>query len=236
MLVVLLLAVSLAAEPANPERKVKNNVINSEHDPKARIELPKSVQYVGADRWLLYGIADCELHAFVEADEEQNVQRLYWIQFEAYLSSKPELKHQYDSPWHAMIGGLDFYVDTSTGGRDEKVTPGSDLEHIRAMIREKRYKMPAETMSVRLVHLLDQQKRKELMIIYTEDLSPTGFTAADLQKGGKAYDQWKTLGKGLVARAKEKIKIRELAGPIASANCGARLSRAGVSSSSPKRT
>ena len=33
-----------------------------------RIRLPESVQYVGADRWVLYDIADCELHAFVEAD------------------------------------------------------------------------------------------------------------------------------------------------------------------------
>ncbi len=31
---------------------------------------------------------------------------------------------------------------------------------------------------VRLVHLLDEQRRKELMIIYGEDLAPTGFTAA----------------------------------------------------------
>ena len=36
--------------------------------------------------------------------------------------------------------------------------------------------MPAGMMSVRLVHLLDEQKRKELMIIYSENL--TGFDAA----------------------------------------------------------
>ena len=30
-------------------------------------------------------------------------------------------------------------------------------------------------MYVRLVHLLDKEKRKELMIIYGEDLAPTGF-------------------------------------------------------------
>ena len=62
-------------------------------------------------------------------------------------------------------------------------------------------------MCVRLVHLLDEQKRKELMIIYGEDLAPTGFTAADLKKGGKAFDQWPTIEKRLVERAKKKIKI-----------------------------
>jgi hypothetical protein len=105
----------LAAEAAGPERTVENNVIISERDPKVRIELPKSVKYVGADRWVLYDIAECELHAFLETDSQQNVQRLYWVQFEGYLPTKPELKHQYDSPRHTTIGGLDFYVDTWTG-------------------------------------------------------------------------------------------------------------------------
>jgi hypothetical protein len=31
--------------------------------------------YVGANRFVLYGIADCELHAFVESDAHKKVQR-----------------------------------------------------------------------------------------------------------------------------------------------------------------
>jgi hypothetical protein len=198
--------------------RLKNNVIISGRDPAVRIELPESVQYVGADRWVLYGIADCELYAFVEADMQQKVQRLYWVQFESYLPSKPDLKHQYDSPRHTTIGGLDFYVDTGTGTQTDKVKPGSDTEHIRALLRARGYKMPAETMYVRFVHLLDEQKRKELMIIYGEDLAPTGFTAADLKKGGKAYDQWPAIEKSLVERAEKKIKIESAKlerGPLA---------------------
>jgi len=83
---------------------VEGNVITSERDPQVRIHLPNSAQYVGADRWVLYGMADCELHAFVDADPQKNVQRLYWVQFEGYLPTKPELKHKYDSPRHVDIG------------------------------------------------------------------------------------------------------------------------------------
>jgi hypothetical protein len=68
--------------------------------------------------------------------------------------------------------------------------------------------MPANAMCVRLVHLLDEAKRKELMIIYSEDLGPTGFSAVDLNKGGKAHDQWPTLEKGLIEKAQEKIVLR----------------------------
>ena len=85
------------------------------------------MQYVGADRWVLYGIADCELHAFVEADQRKNVQSLYWVQF--------------------------------------------------------------------------------------EDLTPTGFSAAELQKGGKACDRWPAIEKDLIERVEQKIAIANTAKP-----------------------
>ncbi len=178
----------------------------SERDPAVRIELPKSVQYVGADRFVLYGMADCELYAFVEADHERKVERLYWVQFEGYLPSRPELHHRYDSPRHVTIGSLDFYVDTEVRPRDAKSKPGSDGEHVRSLIRARGYKLPPERISVRLVHLMDD-KRKELMIIYAEDFALTGLTAADLQ-GEKARDQWPAIEKGLIERAKKKIAIQ----------------------------
>jgi hypothetical protein len=203
----------LAAQSA-PERKVEGSLISSKHDPAVEIQLPKSANYVGADRWILYDIADCELHAFVEADaqhagSQHNVLRLYWVQFEGYVPTRPELKHTYDSPQHTQIGGLDFFVDTWARANTEEITPGSDREHIESLIRARGYKMPPGMMYVRLVHLLDEQKRKELMIIYGEDVAATGFTAADLHEEGKAHDHWPQIAKTLLERAKQKISIRE---------------------------
>ena len=208
ILFLILICGCLSAQTSAPERKVDGNVISSAHDPQARIELPKSVQYVGADRWILYNIADCELHAFVDADARENVQRLYWVQFEGYVPSKPELHHTYDSPRHTDIGGLDFYVDTWVRAKDEPSRTGSDREHIEALLRGKGYNMPTGMSYLRLVHLLDESKRKELMIIYGEDLTSTGFTAADLQQGGQAYDRWPQIEKGLIERAQQKIAIK----------------------------
>ena len=198
----------LAAQSTAPERKVEGNVIISARDPEVRIELPKSVTYAGADRWVLYDIADCEVHVFIDADAQKNVQRLYWLQFEAYIPSKPELHHTYDSPRHINIGGMDFFVDTWVRPKDAPTRADSDREHVQALIRAKGYKMPAGMMDVRLVHLLDESKRKELMIIYGEDLASTGLTAADLQEGGKAHDRWPAIEKGLIERAQQKIAIK----------------------------
>ena len=207
--VLILISISLAAQTTAPERKVQKNVITSNRDPKVQIQLPESVHYVGADRWVLYSIADCELHAFVEADGQKNVQRLYWIQFEAYIPTRPDLHHTYDSPRHTIIGGLDFYVDTWVRPNAAATQPGSDREHIEALIRARGYKMPAGMMYVRLVHLLDEQKRKELMMIYSEDLASTGLTSAALKEGGPAYNRWPAIEKGLIERAEKKIAIKD---------------------------
>jgi hypothetical protein len=135
------------------------------------------------------------------------------VQFEGYIPTRLDLHHKYDSPRHATIGGLDFYVDTWPRSNGEKTEAGSDREHIDALIRGKGYKIPANMMYVRLVNLLDAEKRKELMIIYGEDLASSGFTAADLLEGGKAYGQWPALEKGLIERAKTKIALEETGKP-----------------------
>jgi hypothetical protein len=204
----------LLAQTALPEGKAVGNVVASQRDPAVRIELPKAAQYLGADRWVLYGIADCELHAFVEADAQKNVQRLYWVQFESYLPSRPDLHHTYDSPKHATLGGMDFYVDTWVRTKDVTIESGSDREHIEALVRAKGYRMPEAMMYVRLVHLLDKERRKELMIIYGEDLAPTGFTTAELSEGGKAHDRWPGMADTMLELAERRITI----GPAKSEN------------------
>jgi hypothetical protein len=203
------LTIFLAQQTIAPERKVERNAVLSARDPNVRVQFPPPAQYVGADRWNLYDIADCELHAFVDSDAQKNVRRLYWVQFERYRPSKPDLAHQYDSPRHTSIGGLDFYVDTWVRSKDEQTQQGSDRQHIEELIRSKGFNMPAAMMYIRLVHLLDERKRKELMIIYGEDLSPTGLSAADLSYGGKAFGQWPAIEKDLLERAEKKIAIQQ---------------------------
>lgn len=213
MIVTVILCGPLIVQGNRLDRKVQANTITSDHDPSVTIVLPKPVVYVGAHRWNLYDVADCELHAFVEAGANKNVQRLYWVQFEGYLPAKPEMSYQYDSPQHTTIGGLDFYVDTWVRANNAPVRAGSDREHVEALVSAKGYRMPAGMMYVRLVHLLDQQRRRELMIIYGEDLGPTGFTVADLSEGGSANARWPEIAKSLLSRAEQRITVQEKRAP-----------------------
>ena len=192
-----------------PDRTQRGHSVFSTHDPKVQIDLPASATYAGADRWLLQAYwDDVELHAFVDADADKHVLRLYWVQFEAYLPSHPEEKHDYDSPRHVTLGGIDFFVDTWVSSPDSTADPDpdSDSAHLKAVLRSKGYTLPASRMSVRFVHLMDDA-HKELMFIYSEDTGPTGFTAADLGKGGKAYGQWPQIEAGLIQRGQGSIQF-----------------------------
>ncbi len=198
------------ADARAPERKVSGNVLQSARDPKVRLEFKPPIEYVGADRFVLYGVADCEIHLFVEAGAQKQVKRLYWVQFEAYL---PEVKYRYDyeSPVNVTMGGLNFVVHGWVNRSDAPSRPGSDSERVDDLLRAKGYKQPAEMMAQRLVHLPDAEKRKELMIIYAEDLAPTGYTVADLKESGPKADQWPAASKALLERAQAGITVQPAA-------------------------
>jgi hypothetical protein len=196
----------LGANPLSPERKIESNTVFSERDPKIKIEVPKTARYIGADRWNLYEIADCEIHVFVEADEEKSIKKYYWIQFESYLPSKPEYSYSYKGGHDMSIAGLDFNVRARFGATSDPIKPGSDLERVVKLISARGYKLPADIMNVRLVHLLDNTKRKELMIIYGEDLSPTGLRTTDLIGDGTIHPKWTAIEAALIDRAKQNIK------------------------------
>ena len=195
---------------AQPERVVRDHSVISRHDPAAEIKLPDTFRYVGADRFLLTDPSlgdfdDCELHAFVELDNARTIHAFYWVQFEAYLPDHPHLQHTYNSPRHTTIGGLDFYVDTWVSVGTTTPEQGSDEAHFYSLLASHGYRRD-DLMSVRLVHL-DPTRRKELMIIYSENLAPTGYTALQLKDGGNNHDhgKWAAIEDRLIRRAEQGI-------------------------------
>jgi hypothetical protein len=204
----LVFATAAAAADKSPERHVHGSTITSSHDPAVEIRLPRSAKYVGAARWDLYGICDAELHVFVEADPHRQVQRLYWIQFEGYL---PDNHHQYAYPFTetTVHGGQVFDVNASFGPTNKPSRAGSDRERVLALIEQAGYHLPPEQVNVRLVNMLDDLRRKELMFIYLEDAALSGMTLEQLDgPDGKA--RWETLKAGLIERAKQRIKLKGL--------------------------
>jgi hypothetical protein len=107
------------------------------------------------------------------------------------------------------LGGLEFIADAYA--RNIKANPGppdSDGARARAFLDSKGYHLDSdEVLSQRLVHLTDETKRNELMIIYLEDLSKRGLTASDVAPGGRAAPQWEEMKKALLIRATKGFKV-----------------------------
>jgi hypothetical protein len=105
------------------------------------------------------------------------------------------------------FAGRPFWKSSNFGQTNNTPRAGGDGERTRQMLARAGYKLPAERMSVRLVHLPDESRRKELMIIYAEDLAPSGHAAAQLLDGKEPRPEWKDIERGLVERAIERIKL-----------------------------
>ncbi len=193
-----------------PNHKVVGTSVISDELPGAKVTLPKSFKYVGADRWNLFDVADCEIQVFVEADKQKRVKSYCWVQFEAYLPSKPDYYYEYKNGADIKIAGLDFNMRPRFGPMETSPKPGSEIEHVVKMVTAAGYTFPKEIVNVRLVHLPEPTKRRELMILYAEDMAPTGMTFADLVVDNKLSPKWAPVEATLVKRVLNRVKIQKL--------------------------
>ena len=205
---IVLLGLLCTARAAAPERQVADNRVISRSDPEVTIEVPSSAKYLGADRWDLYGLADCEIHVFAEAVNGR-LEAVYWIQFESILPSQPTSQYAYWSDELVTISGMYFNRRTHFGPTHELPKAASDNERVRHLLERAGYELPADIMSVRLVHLTDETYRKELMIVYIEDLAATGHTSAQLMDGDKPVLAWEGIRSDFLRRAQKRIRISD---------------------------
>lgn len=196
---------------APPAATVQGHAV--QHAPSSlTVHVPKSATYVGSDRFDLYGVADAEVQVFVEADANKRVKKLYWIQFESYWPSKPELTYNYTDDRREQHWGTTVWVNSGAGATSAPTRPGSDRQHVLSILERSGYIAPVEMMRVRMVQLLDDPKgtghgRKELMFIYAEDLAATGKTLADVTTNDEPNASWTPIEKGLAERAAKAFSV-----------------------------
>jgi hypothetical protein len=190
------------------ERRVEGRELISTARPAVRLKFDDAFKYVGTQKFTLYDVAHAEQHFFVDADRDGLIRRLFWVQFEGYL---PDNKHTYNYEMKETLdlGGFAFGTDA----RAAKIPagaqrPDSDGGRAQSFLESKGYRMASdEVLMRRFVHVLDESKRDELLIIYIEDLKGTGHTAADLSEKGSAAAKWDEVSKGLLKRALSGMKI-----------------------------
>lgn len=172
--------------------------------PAGTIRFDSSLVYVGSDSFILYDIARCEIHLFAEADENKQVNRLYWIQYEGYLPSLMPRSYDYSGePFRTEIGGKTFY-DSVNYYNVENSMPDwredSDIMHVFMLLEREGYQLKEDVMRVRLVHL-DEGEKNELMVIYIEPMKNAGTTIEQLGPDGKRSETWYEVSDALRDRA-----------------------------------
>lgn len=182
-----------APEYTDLAREVAGNEIRSDHDPAVVLRFAPEFRYLGAQKFILYGVADTEQYLYVATTPDDELRSVYWVQFEAYL---PDNSYSYDyddSPLRVDMSGFEFYTDTAFFGfdPDRKRKRGTDGAMMRQLLAQHGYTLPREVVYARLVYLTDESRRKELMIIVMDDLAARhGTRAAALEDGGADAERW----------------------------------------------
>lgn len=168
----MLLPFTLVAQAA-PLREVNRDTLISTADPSASFVFAKSFRYAGGQTIDILKVAGAEQHFFIDAAVDHSIRRFYWIQFEHYY---PDNTDTYDysgiDQKPVPIGRIAFMGDVRVSPRyfTEDNRPGSDSKAAEDFLRARGFKLDGTFATLRLFHLPDATKRRELMIIYGEVL------------------------------------------------------------------
>jgi hypothetical protein len=202
-----------AQVPATPAARVDNNNITHPGE-RLTVRVPASATYVGSDRFVLYDVADAEVHVFAETGPDKKLKRLWWVQFESYLPSPMNHRYNYAEGNRPIeLGGIRTWLRSGPVSTASPMRAGSDREHVSAILNRAGISIPAEVMNVRLVQMLDDpdgtgRGTRELMIIYSEDLAMTGKSLAELTTDGQPNATWAAVEEELVKRSIESVSVQ----------------------------
>ena len=191
-------------------RTVSGNTLVSENDPPVRMSFEEGFEHIGGQKFILYGTAEVEQHFFAEEHPDGTLKSFVWIQFEGFLPDNDYTYDYSDSPLRLQIGDFDFYTDTEAGASNRLMPlgwPGTDGFLARKFAADKGYTMPDDYAYARLVHIPDDASRKELLIIFMEDLAPTGWTGESLREGGEHEGRWPEVEAAHLDRIKRVMSL-----------------------------
>lgn len=164
---------ALLAAQADPPRSVTHNRLRSPANPAAVFVIDTTLRFVGGQTIDILNVAGAEQYFFAEVTPDSNLQRFYWFQFEHYY---PTNTYTYDysgfTQLQVTLKSLPFVGDIRTipnyFGGDSR--PGSDSDAAARFLQARGLLLDGTFVTLRLFHLPDSSRRRELMIIYGERL------------------------------------------------------------------
>jgi hypothetical protein len=193
------------------ERSIAANRVSSPRVPLADIKVDDRFEYIGGHKFVLYGTANVEQHAFVLPNEKGEAQTALVIHFEEVMDG---VEWQYDyhgSTNEILIDDLDFVWDTRPGTWNTPLLPqgwpGSDTYQMSRLLEEKGFRFPQTYRWGRAVHLPTEDRRSELLIIIYDDLEPLGRNGDQLKPDGEYADEWPQRSQELLDKLQNIVTI-----------------------------
>jgi hypothetical protein len=173
MAFLLLLSSSRLFAQAAPLRGIDHDTLVSKADPAASFVFARPFRYAGAQTIDILKIAGAEQYFFIDAAADSSIRRFYWLQFEHFYPDNTDTYNYSGIEQHPVqVGRLAFMGDIRVSPdyftMDQR--PGSDSKAAEDFLRARGFKLDGTFATLRLFHLPDATKRRELMIIYGEVL------------------------------------------------------------------
>lgn len=154
------------------ERKVKGSVLRSAALPEIKLKASGELRFAGSHKFVLAGSADAEQFFFIEA-RKGKIKRLLMVQFEG-LKSGVSGSYNYSEPNSVIIGGERYLSNSEFVPNVEmalRALPDSDIAKAAAFLGEKKYVLMNSLVYQRFVRVVDDEKRREIILLYVEDAS-----------------------------------------------------------------
>ena len=206
---VAVLTYGLAIAAENRTQYVDAGVLVSLAEPSLALSVDEPFEYVGRHPIAIGNTGAGE--RFVFADEAGEYSRFVIVQFEGFLPGVDDY-FRYDLSASPVVAGYPFRSNAYAFDMGEALAaePTNESAATYAFLRDKQIEVPDQWMMWRSLTVVDEAKKKEVIIFYVEDVASIGLTLADLYRDGSATQQWRDIQKELEARANGAFLLGEL--------------------------
>jgi hypothetical protein len=173
--------------------------------PAMRLEVDRSLAYIGATDLEIKGLARAERHHFVDAREGE-IRRMLVAQFEGFLANNDEV-YRYALPDPVTLAGETwgswvFAYSVATSDAPETA------DSVR-LLAEHGLALADEQIMARYARILGPDARNEVLIFYDEPLRRLGYGLASIaDDDGRIRDDHVSVAIELKARARRAFAVR----------------------------